>query len=166
MLFRFLLFTVLAGALAACSGPAASDRQPATAAPATPEVLPATLPTAEPWTAADLLPPAELARQLTGPGPAPVVFDMGPAGTIKGARPIGPAQEAESLTKLRAALAGLPKDQPVVVYCGCCPFEPCPNIRPAFQTLKDGGFTKAKLLNLPQNLKADWIDKGYPMAAD
>ena len=118
----------------------------------------------EPWTADELLAPATLAAQLRGSGPQPVVFDMGPAGTIKGAQPIGPAQEEASLAKLRAALVGLPKNQPVVVYCGCCPFEPCPNIRPAFRTLKDAGFANARLLNLPHNLKADWIDPGYPMA--
>ncbi len=118
----------------------------------------------EPWATSDLLAPAALAAQLRGAGPVPVVFDMGPSGTIQGAQRIGPAQEEASLTKLRAALRGLPKDQPVVVYCGCCPFDPCPNIRPAFQLLKDEGFTQAKLLNLPHNLKADWIDAGYPMA--
>lgn len=89
---------------------------------------------------------------------------MGPSGLIKGATEIGPAQEEESLKKLRAALANVPKDQMVVVYCGCCPFEPCPNIRPAFRTLKEAGFANARLLNMPHNLKADWIDQGYPMA--
>ena len=118
----------------------------------------------EPWTAAELLAPAALAAQLTGDGPAPLVFDMGPAGTIKGARTIGPAQDKDNIARLRAALADVPKDQPVVVYCGCCPFAPCPNIRPAFQLLKSEGFTQARLLNLPHNLKADWIDAGYPMA--
>jgi thiosulfate/3-mercaptopyruvate sulfurtransferase len=127
----------------------------------------ATLPEAtadEPWAPNELLAPAELAAQLAGKGPAPAIFDMGPAGTIKGAQKIGPAQEEESLQKLKAALAGLPKDQPVVVYCGCCPFEPCPNIRPAFKLLKAEGFTQPRLLNLAHNLKADWIDPGYPMA--
>ncbi len=119
----------------------------------------------EPWRADELLAPAALAAQLRGSGPAPMVFDMGPSGTIKGARPIGPAQETASLVKLRAALAGLPRTQPVVVYCGCCPFEPCPNLRSAFSTVKEAGFKNVKLLNLPHNLKADWIDAGYPMAA-
>jgi hypothetical protein len=51
----------------------------------------------------------------------------------------------------------------VVIYCGCCPFRNCPNIRPAFNLLKEKGYTKPRLLNLKQNLKVDWTDYGYPM---
>jgi len=51
-----------------------------------------------------------------------------------------------------------------VIYCGCCPFEHCPNVRPAFQLLNEMKFTNQKLLNLSTNLKTDWIDKGYPVA--
>ncbi len=120
--------------------------------------------THEPWSTGELLAPSTLAAQLAKGGAPPVVFDMGSAGTIKGARKIGPAQETESLTKLLEAAAELPKNERVVVYCGCCPFAPCPNIRPAVRTLKEAGFTNVRLLNLPNNLKADWIDAGYPMA--
>jgi hypothetical protein len=49
------------------------------------------------------------------------------------------------------------------VYCGCCPFEKCPNIRPAFNLMKAMGFSNGKLLNLPTNLKQNWIAKGYPV---
>jgi hypothetical protein len=55
-----------------------------------------------------------------------------------------------------------PKDADVVIYCGCCPFRDCPNIRPAFRVLQEMKFTRAKLLNIPTTLKADWINKGYP----
>lgn len=34
--------------------------------------------------------------------------------------------------------------------------------RPAIQALKDMNFTNYKLLNLPHNIKIDWIDMGYP----
>jgi hypothetical protein len=51
----------------------------------------------------------------------------------------------------------------VVIYCGCCPFAKCPNVRPAFSTLLGMGFKNPRLLNLSHNLKADWIDKGYPL---
>jgi hypothetical protein len=30
--------------------------------------------------------------------------------------------------------------------------------------LKSMGFTNGKLLNIPTNVKKDWIDKGYPLA--
>jgi hypothetical protein len=36
-------------------------------------------------------------------------------------------------------------------------------VRPAFKLLNDLQFTNAKLLDLSHNLKADWIDKGYPV---
>lgn len=160
----FYLLSVLICLVAGSCTSEAGDAKKPTSPAATSAEANASAATGEPWTAADLLAPAALAAHIRGSGPAPVVFDIGPAGTIKGARQIGPAQEEANLTKLRAALAGLPRDQPVVVYCGCCPFEPCPNIRPAFRLLKAEGFTQAKLLNLPQNLKADWIDPGYPMA--
>ncbi|HCS20823.1 MAG TPA: hypothetical protein DIW47_09730 [Bacteroidetes bacterium] len=55
------------------------------------------------------------------------------------------------------------RDAEIIIYCGCCPFSDCPNIRPAFEVLNELKFTNPKLLNLPKNLKADWIDKGYPM---
>jgi thiosulfate/3-mercaptopyruvate sulfurtransferase len=66
------------------------------------------------------------------------------------------------LQKLKDSLAGLPKESEIIIYCGCCPFERCPNVRPAIQVLKDLNFTNYKLLNLPHNIKIDWIDKGYP----
>ena len=52
----------------------------------------------------------------------------------------------------------------IVIYCGCCPFEHCPNIRPAFNLLNEMGFTNQKLLSLQKNIKADCIDKGYPVS--
>ena len=43
------------------------------------------------------------------------------------------------------------------------PYKNCPNVRPAFTLLNEMKFTNHKLLDLPANLKVDWIDKGYPM---
>ena len=56
------------------------------------------------------------------------------------------------------------KKRNIVIYCGCCPFKDCPNIRPAFSLLNSMKFTNHKLLNLPLNLKTDWINHGYPMS--
>lgn len=74
----------------------------------------------------------------------------------------GPGSTPEGLADLRKAVAGQPKDREIVLYCGCCPFEKCPNIRPAFAALREMGFTHVKALMLPTNLKTDWIDKDYP----
>jgi thiosulfate/3-mercaptopyruvate sulfurtransferase len=119
----------------------------------------------EPWTKEDLLSPDTLAAWLRNPAssPKPVVLDVGPAGVIPGARELGPAHEPEGMAHLKATLNQLPKNSLVVIYCGCCPFSKCPNVRPAFSLVKKMGFTRARLLDLPDNLKKNWIDKGYPI---
>ncbi len=119
----------------------------------------------EPWTESQLMNPADLAKMLNDPAAKlPLIISIGPSGLIKNSVDIGPGKEKENIEKLRAELSKLPKDKEIVIYCGCCPFKPCPNIRPAFSLLNEMKFTNHKLLNLSQNLKVDWIDKGYPMA--
>ena len=61
-------------------------------------------------------------------------------------------------------LKNIDKDQKVVIYCGCCPYEHCPNVRPAIDAVKQMKFTNYFLLDLPHNIKKDWIDKGYPVS--
>jgi len=118
----------------------------------------------EPWTENQLMPPAELAKIIKDKSAQqPIVFSIGPGAIIKGSIDIGPAQEKENLNKLKQRLEKLPKNANIVIYCGCCPFAHCPNIRPAFQLLNEMKFTNQKLLSLQKNIKADWIDKGYPM---
>ncbi len=118
-----------------------------------------------PWTPKQLIEPDILAAQLkTQPkDQQPAVIDVGPAGLIKGAIEVGPAEDKEGIEKLKSVLKKLPKDKEIVIYCGCCPFSKCPNVRPAFKTLLEMGFTRPRLLNLSHNLKADWIDKGFPL---
>ncbi len=92
----------------------------------------------------------------------PVVICVGPGALIKGSIDMGPSKEKENLEKLKQYLGGLPKDANIVIYCGCCPFEHCPNIRPAFSLLNEMKFTNGHLLNIEHNIKTDWIAKGYP----
>lgn len=120
----------------------------------------------ETWTEKQLMNPADLAKTLNDPNSKkPVVFSIGFDAGIKGSIKLGASKEKENLEKLKTELSKLPKNADIVIYCGCCPFKNCPNVRPAFKMLNDMGFTNQKLLNLSQNLKADWIDKGYPMDA-
>ena len=120
--------------------------------------------TGEPWTSKDLLEPDALAIMLNNPKTQkPVIYNIGPLSNIKGAVFIGGVVKKDNLDKLSKALESIPKDKMVVIYCGCCPFRNCPNIRPAFNLLKEKGFKNPKLLNLKQNLKVDWTDLGYPM---
>jgi thiosulfate/3-mercaptopyruvate sulfurtransferase len=118
----------------------------------------------EPWTEAQLKPTQELADQISGSGKAkPTVINIGPQAVIKGSLDAGPGSEKENLKKLEKILSKQDKNHEVVLYCGCCPFAKCPNIRPAFKLIQEKGFTQARLLNIPKNIKTDWIDKGYPV---
>jgi hypothetical protein len=38
----------------------------------------------------------------------------------------------------------------------------CPNIRPAYRTLKELGFQHVRVLNINTNMHEDWFGKGYP----
>jgi len=118
----------------------------------------------DPWTQQQLLDPAELAKVLKNPNsPQPIIYSIGMQAIIKGSIDIGPVMMKENLNTLKQKLGKLPKNAQIVVYCGCCPFSRCPNIRPAMALLKNLLFTNYKLLNLPQNIKVDWIDKDYPL---
>ena len=118
----------------------------------------------EPWTAKQLLNPADLAKMITDQKiKQPIIFCIGPGALIKGSIDIGPANVKVNLNKFKQKLSNLQKDAAVVIYCGCCPFEHCPNIRPAFSLLNEIKFTNHKLLNLEHNIKVDWINKGYPI---
>jgi thiosulfate/3-mercaptopyruvate sulfurtransferase len=120
--------------------------------------------TGEPWTSKDLMDPAVLASLISSPKTQkPLIFNIGPLANIKGAVSTGSASSKVNLAKLDKAMEGVSKDKMVVIYCGCCPFRNCPNIRPAFNLLKALGYNNVKLLNLKQNLKVDWTGNGYPM---
>ncbi len=117
----------------------------------------------DPWTEKQLMPPAELAKIVSdSAAKKPFIFSIGSSPTIPYSIDIGPAKESQNIEKFKKELSKLPKDADIVIYCGCCPFGPCPNVRPAFALLNEMNFTNHKLLNLSQNFKADWIDKGYP----
>lgn len=126
----------------------------------------------EPWSKKQLIAPAELAEIITSNNATPPhIISVAPEGAhglkrgkgIKGAVDYGSADEPENLQKLKAALEDLPKDTEIVLYCGCCPFDVCPNIRPAFSLLNEMEFTRHQLLNLEKNIRVDWLNKGYPM---
>src|SRR5437763_1770561 len=85
--------------------------------------------------------PAERAAK----GVKPAVFMVGPnvlcrSKRIAGAVYAGPGQSAAGIAMLKAALEKLPRDREVVVYCGCCPWDRCPNVKPAMELMKSMGF--------------------------
>ena len=115
------------------------------------------------WTNKQLIEPSELANEINIKKDAPFILSVGPGAVIPNSVDLGLASEKEGLDKLKQQLSSLPKDQKIVIYCGCCPFEHCPNVRPAINVLKEMNFTNYYLLNIPNNIKKDWIDQGYPV---
>lgn len=83
---------------------------------------------------------------------------------IPGAEYIGPASGENGLQQLRARVASLPRSTFIVIYCGCCPWTHCPNVKPAYDALQAMGFTNFKVLYIPNNFGTDWVDKGYAIA--
>ncbi|HEV3418765.1 MAG TPA: hypothetical protein VG075_00550 [Candidatus Acidoferrum sp.] len=121
----------------------------------------------DPWTKAQTVQPADLAKELGNSKTAPTVVFVGfrrlySAGHIKGAQYHGTAGSEEGLKELTAWAAGLPRSTNLVIYCGCCPLERCPNIRPAFKALERLGFTNLRVLLIPQDFATDWAGKGFP----
>ena len=118
---------------------------------------------AEPWTDNDLIQPAQAAKDLKTPLIIHVGFPVLYRSThITGSVYAGPGSKTEGIDDLKKAVAGQPRMREIILYCGCCPWDKCPNIRPAFAALHQMGFTNVKAMVLPANLKTDWIDKGYP----
>ena len=83
---------------------------------------------------------------------------------IPGSEYVGPASSEDGLRQLRKRVATLPRNKFILIYCGCCPWSHCPNVKPANDTLHALGFTNIKVLYIADNFGADWVDKGYPVA--
>ena len=112
--------------------------------------------------------PRDLVAQLRAKGEKPVLIGVGPSGMyrrkhIPGSIGTGAADRREGLDALKAAAEKLPRGRQIVLYCGCCPWESCPNNKPAVALLKQMGFTRIKALMIPTSFGSDWIDQGYPV---
>jgi 3-mercaptopyruvate sulfurtransferase SseA len=120
--------------------------------------------------AADLatIQPREFAAQLAAKRGNPTILQVGPnmlyrQKHIPGALYAGPANKPEGLDLLKKTVDGLPRDTELVIYCGCCPWENCPNVKPAMALLQTMGFTRAKIMHVDTNFATDWAAKGYPV---
>lgn len=117
------------------------------------------------WKKEQLMPTAEMAEKIKANNPKdkPLLFNVGPMENIKGAVFVGRGTSVSSIDKMKGTLSMENKNRTVVVYCGCCSYASCPNIKPAFDALISLGFKNAKVLDLPEGIKPDWVAKGYPM---
>jgi hypothetical protein len=123
----------------------------------------------DPWTAAQTVQPAQLVTELQQEkDPHVLVIYVGTrtlynGAHIPGAAYYGPGSSEQGISDLKKYAAALPKNSDVVLYCGCCPLEKCPNLRPAFTAVKDMGLARLRALILPTSFNTDWVEKGYPI---
>ena len=115
-----------------------------------------------------LLQPNELVELLRMPE-KPLILQVGShvlyaEAHIPGSEYVEAAGTNTGIQALRERVSGVKKDQFIVLYCGCCPWDRCPNIRPAYEQLHALGFTHVRALYLADNFGTDWVDKGYPTA--
>jgi thiosulfate/3-mercaptopyruvate sulfurtransferase len=122
--------------------------------------------TADPWPRAELLAPAALAQEINSAKPPIVIAVAFPvlyrSKHILHAIDGGAGSKPEGIETLKKAVANLPKDSDIVIYCGCCPMVKCPNVRPAYRTLKELGYKHVRVLDIPTNMHTDWYTKNYP----
>jgi rhodanese-related sulfurtransferase len=112
----------------------------------------------------------EVLRSLLQAGGAdrPLVLQVGShllyaEAHIPGSEYVGPDSQPAGIQQLQNRVSSLPRKKLIVLYCGCCPWNRCPNVGPAFAKLNEMGFTNVKVLYLANNFGADWASKGYPV---
>ena len=117
-----------------------------------------------------LLRPAELAAILrASTGEKPLILQVGShvlyaEAHIPQSEYVGATGQDSGLQALRDRARSLPRDRLIVIYCGCCPWTKCPNIRPAYRELVSLGFTRVKALYLADDFGTNWVAQGYPVA--
>ena len=116
-----------------------------------------------------LIHPEDLLKVLQTGKEKPLILQVGPhilfaQAHIVGSEYVGAASTEAGLNQLRKRVESVPRSQFIVLYCGCCPWSHCPNVKPAHDALTAMGFTNVKVLYLSDNFGTNWVDKGYPTA--
>lgn len=117
----------------------------------------------------DLVEPAALVAQLKGPvTKRPLLLHVGfkmlyAQSHIPGSVYTGAANSDVGIQGLEAKLKGVPKSKELLIYCGCCPWQKCPNVAAAHKKAKALGYKKVKVLHIANNFGDDWAAKGYPV---
>ena len=101
-------------------------------------------------------------------GEKPVVLHVGfknfyDQAKIPGSDYAGPGSKPEGLELLRKRVSALQHKQLIVLYCGCCPWDKCPNAKPAYDELHAMGFTNVKVVHIADNFGANWVNPGLPV---
>jgi thiosulfate/3-mercaptopyruvate sulfurtransferase len=125
-------------------------------------------PVSDPWPESQTVQAADFARELADKSKEhPTIVYVGfrtlfAGGHIPGATFHGTTSTEEGLAEFTKWASTLPRTTNMVIYCGCCPLEKCPNIRPAFTALNNLGFKIVRVLILPTSFAKDWAEKNYP----
>lgn len=116
------------------------------------------------FTADQLVQPQDLAKKIAqSEAKRPIILNVGSQRNIKSAIEIGILSSSSKQNVFRKAMAKIDKNEEIIIYCGCCKLKECQNIPIALNYVNSLGYNKVKILNLPENLQEDWIDKDYPM---
>ena len=121
-----------------------------------------------PWSQAEVIHVDDLLKAAQSKSNRPEILQVGFAIQYKGrhvpgAIYAGPGSSEEGLAGLKKAVAGIPKTREILLYCGCCPWDHCPNMKPAYTLLHRLGYTKIRVVEIPNSFGKDWVDKGYPV---
>ena len=118
---------------------------------------------------AQVLQPEALRHMLqTGSADKPLILQVGShllfaESHIPGSEYAGAGSQPAGLEQLQNRVNSLARKKFIVLYCGCCPWNRCPNLGTAYATLRQMGFTRVKVLYLANNFGEDWASKGYPV---
>ncbi len=120
-----------------------------------------------PWTPAETIQVGDLLKIFQKKNGTPIFYvgfaQLYKSKHIPGSIYAGPGRAEEGLAELKKAVAKVPKDSEIVLYCGCCPWDHCPNMKPAYKLLHSLGYTKVFITEIPAGFQKDWIEKGYPV---
>lgn len=121
----------------------------------------------DPWTVKNVVTVKELGAELSSKKNKPVLLHVGfsflyQQSHIPGSIYVGPARSKDGINSIKEAVKHYKKNKSIVLYCGCCPWTDCPNIRPAYETLNKLGYKNVKVLYIPDSFMKDWTKHGYP----
>lgn len=116
-----------------------------------------------------LINPEDIVKLLQSSKEKPLMLQVGShmlflQAHIPGSEYAGPAANESGLQQLRKRVESLPRNKFIILYCGCCPWNHCPNVKPADDALRTMGFSNVKVLYIADNFGTNWVEKGYPTA--
>jgi thiosulfate/3-mercaptopyruvate sulfurtransferase len=161
---RRFAFIVLMGSAFAITAIAEAQTSSAGSLPANSPVA-----SAEQVPAAHLIQPADLAALLqSSESPKPLVLQIGfrvlyVQAHIPGSEYVAAGSSPNGIQQLHERVQKVPRNKSIVLYCGCCPWNHCPNVQPAYQELQSMGFTNVKVLYIAHDFGTDWVSHGYPV---